>query len=316
MIISLSSGKTFYLLCVFSCALICISFFNQQLIAQDKYADTLKTKIILLGTGTPYPSPTQSGPAVAIVYGKRFFLFDSGAGIERRINEAKLPINGPEATFMTHLHSDHTLGYPDLIFTSWIMRRNKALEVYGPRGLKRMTDLILEAWSEDIEVRVNGLEKEKREYLKVNVHEIKAGVVYDSADVKITAIPVLHGNWNEAFGYKIETPDRSIVISGDTRPCEALAEASVGVDVLIHEVYAAATLKPENRPGGEYWPQYCQEFHTSDIELGAIAKRAQPKVLLLTHIIRSGATDSVLLNGIRQGGYNGKVLIGKDLDTY
>jgi ribonuclease Z len=288
---------------------------NNNLVAMNQHPDSLKTKVILLGTGTPYPSPTHSGPATAVVYGKRFFLFDAGAGIERRINAAKLPISGPEATFITHLHSDHTLGYPDLILTSWIMRRKKTLQVYGPHGLQRMTDLLLKAYSEDINIRINGLEKEKREYLKVHVHEIKPGVVYDSAGVKITAIPVLHGAWKEAYGYRIDTPDRSIVISGDTRPCKALVEASKGVDVLVHEVYASETLKPENRPGGEYWPQYCKEYHTSDIELGKIANQAQPKLLVLTHIILFGSTDSVLVNGIRKGGYKGKIIVGKDLDA-
>jgi ribonuclease Z len=298
------------------CSILVMGLSVPKLAAKYQYPDSLKTRIILLGTGTPYPSPAHSGPATAVVYGKRFFLFDAGSGIERRMNEAKLPISGPDATFITHLHSDHTLGYPDLILTSWIMRRKKSLQVYGPHGLQRMTDLLLKAWSEDINIRVNGLEKEKRAYLNVNVHEINPGSVYDSAGVKITAIPVLHGEWKEAYGYRIDTPDRSIVISGDTRPCEALVKASKGIDVLIHEVYAAETLKPEDRPGGEYWPQYCRVFHTSDVELGKIANRVQPKVLILTHIIRSGASDSVLLNGIRKGGYKGKVTIGKDLDAF
>jgi len=301
---------------MFFCSLLFIFYFNTNIAASDKNPDTLRTKIILLGTGNPYPSPTQSGPATAVVYDNRVFLFDAGSGVERMMNAANLPISGPEATFITHLHSDHTIGYPDLILTSWVIRRNKPLQVYGPQGLQRMTDLILKAWSEDIEKRINGLEKEQREYLAVKVHEIKPGVVYDSAGVKITAIPVLHGSWKEAYGYRIDTPDRSIVISGDTRPCDALVEASKGVDVLIHEVYAAETTKPEDRPGGEFWPQYCKEFHTSDIELGKIGEMAKPKLLILSHIGRSGATDSILLNGIRKGGFEGNVIIGKDLDTF
>ncbi len=280
------------------------------------HSDTIKTRIILLGTGNPYPNPDRSGPATAVVYGKRFFLFDAGAGVERRISAAKLPISGPEATFITHLHSDHTLGYPDLILTSWIMRRNKALQVYGPHGLQRMTNLLLQAWSEDIDTRTEGLEKEKREYLRVNVHEIKPGIVYDSAGVKITAIPVLHGSWKEAYGYRIDTPDRSIVISGDTRPCEALVKASTGVNVLIHEAYPSETLKPEKRPGGEYWVEYSKQFHTSDVELGKIAAEAQPKLLILTHLGRVSGAGDVLINGVRKGGFNGNVVVGKDLETF
>jgi ribonuclease Z len=279
-------------------------------------AQDIKTKVIILGSGTPYPSPSNSGPATAVVYGKRVFLFDAGAGVMRQINAAKLPISGPEATFITHLHSDHTLGYPDLILTTWIMRRVKHLQVYGPHGLKRMTGLLLKAYSEDIKVRIEGLEKELPDTYKVDVHEITKGVVYDSGGVKITAIPVLHGNWKEAFGYRIDTPDMSIVISGDTRPCDSIIEASKGVDVLVHEVYAGAKVKPENRPGGKYWPQYCREFHTSDIELGKIAQKSNPKTLIMTHIIRMGATDQELIGAVRKGGYKGNIIVGKDLKVY
>lgn len=275
-----------------------------------------KTKVIILGRGTPYPDPKDSGPATAVVYGKRVFLFDAGVGVMRRLNAAKLPISGPEATFITHLHSDHTLGYPDLILTTWVMRRDKHLQVYGPHGLKRMTDLLLQAYSEDIKVRIEGLEKELPEAYKVDVHEILPGLIYDSAGVRITAIPVLHGNWKEAYGYRIDTPDRSIVISGDTRPCDAIINASKGVDVLVHEVYPASRVKPEERPGGEFWPEYCKEFHTSDLELGKIAAKAKPKTLLLTHIIRMGASDEELITAIRKNGFKGNIIAGKELTVY
>src|SRR5882762_415047 len=111
-----------------------------------------QTQIILLGTGTPYPDPNASGPATAVVVGKRVFLFDAGAGVMRRMNAAGLPISGPEAVFITHLHSDHTLGYPDLILTSWIMRRASPLPVYGPHGLQRMTAHLIAAYAQDIHV--------------------------------------------------------------------------------------------------------------------------------------------------------------------
>ncbi|MGA8264391.1 MAG: MBL fold metallo-hydrolase, partial [Ignavibacteriaceae bacterium] len=262
------------------------------------------------------PNPARSGPATAVIYEKRVFLFDAGAGVMRQINKANLPISGPEATFITHLHSDHTLGYPDLILTSWVMRRKKHLQVYGPHGLQRMTDYLLKAYSEDIKIRVEGLEKELPDAYKVDVHEINSGVVYDSAGVKITAIPVLHGNWKEAYGYRIDTPDRSIVISGDTRPCEALIKASMGVDILIHEVYSSLNVKPENRPGGEFWPEYLKQFHTSDVELGNIAKKAKPKLLILDHIGRLRENGKELIEGVRKGGFNGKVVVGKDLKSF
>ena len=274
------------------------------------------TQIILLGTGTPYPDPNASGPATAVVVGKRVFLFDAGAGVMRRMNAARLPISGPEAVFITHLHSDHTLGYPDLILTSWIMRRVSPLPVYGPHGLQRMTRHLLAAFAEDIQIRTHGLEREVPGGYRVRVHEIKVGVVYERDGVRVTAISVSHGSWKEAYGYRIDTPDRSIVISGDTRPSEALVRAARDVDVLVHEVYSPLHLAPEDRPGGKYWPQYMRAFHTSDVELGALAARAKPKLLVLTHIIRFGSSDEDLLAGVRSGGFSGPVRVGKDLNRY
>ncbi len=275
-----------------------------------------QTQIILLGTGTPYPDPNASGPATAVVVGKRVFLFDAGAGVMRRMNAAGLPISGPEAVFITHLHSDHTLGYPDLILTSWVMRRVSPMPVYGPHGLQRMTQHLIAAYSEDIRIRTEGLEREVPGGYRVKVHEIKVGVVYERDGVRVTAIRVPHGSWREAYAFRIDTPDRSIVISGDTRPSESLVRAARGVDVLVHEVYSPLHLAPENRPGGKYWPRYMRAFHTSDVELGALAARAKPKLLILTHIIRMGSTDEELLAGVRAGGFTGPVRVGKDLERY
>jgi len=274
------------------------------------------TQVILLGTGTPYPDPAASGPATAVVVNGRVFLFDVGAGVMRRLRAANLPINGPEGLFITHLHSDHTLGYADLILTSWVMRRRAPFRVFGPPGLQRMTNHLLAAYSEDIRVRTNGLEREVAGGYRVSVHEIRTGVVYEKAGVRVTAIAVQHGAWRNAFAYRIDTADRSIVISGDTRPSEALVKAARRVDILIHEVYSASRLAPEDRLGGKDWPRYCREYHTSDVELGQLAARIQPKLLILDHIIRMGASDEELLAGVRAGGYSGRVVIGKDLERF
>src|SRR5205085_3658455 len=160
------------------------------------------TKVILLGTGTPYPDPAASGPATAVVVGKRVFLIDAGPGVMRRLKAANLPINGVEALFITHLHSDHTLGYPDLIFTSWVMGRRTPLEAYGPHGLKRMTAHLIAAYAEDIHIRTYGLERETPNGYRVAVHEIQPGIVYEKDGVRVRAIPVLHGSRKEADPYR------------------------------------------------------------------------------------------------------------------
>ncbi|MEO7359533.1 MAG: MBL fold metallo-hydrolase [Gemmatimonadaceae bacterium] len=278
------------------------------------------TSVVMLGTGMPRPDPKCFGPATAVVCDGRVFLFDAGAGVMRRMAAAGLSIRGPEAVFLTHLHSDHTLGYPDLILTTWVMGRRTPLQAYGPVGLKKMTKHILAAWDEDIHVRIEGLERQTTKGYKVDVHEFdvanNGGVVYEKDGVRITAIPVIHGCWKQAFGFRIDTPDRSIVISGDTVPTNTILEASRGVDVLVHEVYPASQVAPEVRDGGGTWPSYMREFHTSDIELGALAAAAKPKLLVLHHIVRHLEDDAELLESIRTAGFDGEVVVAKDLDRY
>jgi len=266
----------------------------------------------------PFPDPAAQGPATAVTVGARVFLFDAGPGVMRQMTAARLPIRGGPVTavFLTHLHSDHTLGLPDLVFTSWVMGRRRPLRIVGPTGTRNMLDHILAAWSEDIEVRTAGLERAVPEGWKVDVRETTGGLVYDSAGVRISAIPVPHGNWKLAFGYKIETPGKTVVISGDTRLSPALERAARNVDVLIHEVYPAVRLRPEERIGGELWPSYMRSFHTSDVEVGQMAARAKPKLLVLHHIVRMGGTDEELLAGVRAGGFTGRVVIGHDLDRF
>lgn len=245
-------------------------------------------------------------------------MFDAGPGVVRQMEAAGLPYRkGPiTALFLTHLHSDHTLGLPDAIFTTWVMGRDRPMRVIGPPGTRWMCNRIVDAWREDISVRTNGLERGTPGGWRVQVNEVKGGIVYDSAGVTIHAIPVRHGNWEHALAYRIDAPGKTIVISGDTRPCPAVEEAARGVDLLIHEVYPESRLVPENRPGGDDWPKYMRAFHTSDRELGAIAARAKPRTLVLYHIVRMRGTDAELFDGVRAGGFTGDVVIGRDLDRY
>jgi ribonuclease Z len=274
------------------------------------------TIVITLGTGTPVPNPERAGPATAVVVGRRVFLFDAGAGVMRRIAAAGLPIDGVTAAFITHLHSDHTLGLPDLVLTSWVMGRSTAMLVTGPPGLRRMTDHLIAAWAEDTVVRVKGLERGRPGGYRVDTREVTGGVVFDSGGVKVTAVRVPHGEWEYAFAYRVDTPDRKVLISGDTRYSDAIAQAAQDVDVLVHEVYAEARVATENRPGGELWPQYLREVHTSDVELGRLAVRANPRLLLLSHVLFMGASEQEVLDGIRRGGFTGRVVFAKDLGKY
>ncbi len=279
------------------------------------------TKLVLLGTGTPRLDPVRFGAASAVVAGGKAYLVDAGVGIVRRTAAAHA--NGIEeltpanrsTVFITHLHSDHTLGLPDLILSPWVVGRKEPLTAYGPQGLARMTKNILSAYSEDIDIRTRGLEHGNTTGYKVHTHEIAPGEIYKDENVTVTAFHVHHGSWKEAFGYRFQTKDRLIVFSGDTAPCEELVTAAAGADVLVHEVYETDEASPENRAGGDDWAGYMRSYHTSALELGAIAARCQPKLLVLIHVLRRSTTDPQLIDEIRKGGFPGPVVIGNDLDV-
>jgi ribonuclease BN (tRNA processing enzyme) len=276
-----------------------------------------KTQIVLLGSGTPNADPDRSGPAVAIVVNDTPYVIDCGPGVVRRAAAAHrkgvagLAVAKLRRLFITHLHSDHTAGLPDFIFTPAVLERDAPLEIYGPPGIKKMTNHILKAYAEDINIRLRGLEPSKPRGYVVRAREIETGVVYRDENVMVKAFPVKHGSWRRALGYRFETPDRVIVISGDCAPSESVVEACDSCDVLIHEVYSTtgfARRPPE-------WQRYHSNFHTSSKELAGIATRARPKLLVLYHQLLWGATPERLLDEIKEG-YQGRVVFGNDLDVY
>jgi len=276
-----------------------------------------RTQIVLLGTGTPNADPERSGPSVAIVVNDTPYLVDFGPGVVRKASAAYkngvkgLKVSNLKIAFLTHLHSDHTAGYPDLILTPWVLDRDKPLEVYGPPGIKSMTEHILKAYEEDITVRIKGLQPVNTEGYKVNVHTVNPGPVYRDANVRVKAFPVKHGAWDYAYGYRFETPDRVIVISGDCVPGPALIENSKGCDVLIHEVYSAAAFNKRS----PQWQKYHADSHTSTHELGKIAAKIKPGLVILYHQLAWGATPAEMLAEIKQY-YDGRVVFGNDLEVY
>lgn len=278
------------------------------------------TKIAFLGTGTPNPDPNHSGNSVAIIVNDTPYIVDCGPGLIRQAAALSpryggkiegLRVENIKRAFITHLHSDHTTGYPDLIFTPWVEGRDEPLEVYGPEGIKAMTNHILEAYKEDIRMRLYGLESGNNQGWRVNVHVFKEGIIYKDENVTIEAFSVKHGSWPEAYGFKFTTPDRTIAISGDTIPDKNLIEKCKGVDILIHEVYSAEKFK--TRP--EKWQKYHSLSHTSTYELAKIANQVKPCLLILYHQLYWGANDKDLLQEISTI-YKGKVVSAKDLDVF
>ncbi len=271
----------------------------------------------MLGTGTPNPDPERSGPATAVIAGGQAYLVDCGPGVVRRAEAAwqrgidELDMPGLTRLFVTHLHSDHTAGFADLILTPWVLDREQPLEVYGPPGIRSMTDHILAAYAEDIDIRLHGSQPQNESGIRVEAHEIAPGEIYRDDHVTVTAFAVPHGTWEHAFGFRFDTADRSVVITGDTTPSDSVVEACSGCDVLVHEVYAKTGfdgLPPD-------WQAYHKASHTSGVELGEIAARARPRLLVLYHQLMWGATEAELLAEIRQS-FDGEVAFADDLDVY
>ncbi len=300
--------------------LIAIFFFNFNLSPSDNKKDSIKTRVVLLGTGNPNPDPEHSGCSVAIIVNETPYIVDFGPGLIRNASKLSTKYGGKfkalnvkniKKAFLTHLHSDHTVGYPDLIFTPWVMGRDEPLEVYGPEGIKRMTKHILEAYRDDIKYRLYGLEPANNQGWRVNAHEIEEGVVYKDKYVKVEAFPVNHGSWPNAFGYRFTTPDKVIVISGDTMPCENILKYGRKADILIHEVYYKKGFDTKS----DFWKQYHTKNHTSAVELGKIAKETEPKLLVLYHILFWGGSENDLIKEIKIN-FKGKVEVGADLKIY
>ncbi len=318
--------------------LVAIAAKAQQSESQAKEHST-RTRVVLLGTGTPVPDPDRSGPATLIVVDDRAYLVDFGPGVVRRAEAAALkgvtaarPGN-LKVAFVTHLHSDHIAGYSDLILTGWTSGRTVPLEVYGPSGLQSMTEHILQAYRVDIETRANpeGPMRDVGRFpdaWKVNAHEIKPGVIYKDEKVTVTAFATRHAM--ESYGYRVDTPDRSIVISGDTNPVQETIKACNGCDVLIHEAQPLElhAKMPESVQA------FVAKYHTTTEQLAELATKAKPKLLIIYHTISfppgiapprllppKGGADALYASpemvqkeiGAR---YSGKFVIGRDLDVY
>lgn len=275
------------------------------------------TRVVMLGTGTPNADPARSGPAVAIVTRGHPYVVDCGPGVVRRAAAARqagveaLAVENLDIVFITHLHSDHTLGCPDLALSPWVLERSVPLRVYGPPGTEAMFDDIEEAWAADVANRRGGLQPHNDTGWRVEVTEVGPGPAYADDRVRVIAFAVPHAGWDHAYGYRFETADRTIVVSGDTGPGTAVADACAGCDVLVHEVYSTAGFArlPEE------WRRYHADAHTSSAELAEVARRARPGLLVLTHQLFWGTSEEELLAEVTAL-YDGPTVSAGDLDVY
>ena len=277
-------------------------------------------QVVLLGTGYPAPNAERAGPSNVVIVQDKYFVVDAGRGVVMRLATLAPRLPPITAVFLTHLHSDHISGLPDLFATGWDMGRQKPLELYGPKGTQQLVDGMLKFYAPDIHIRRDLTEHLAPEGAKINLHEVNEGVVYKDNDVTLTAFRVDHAPVEPAFGYKFESGGKTIVISGDTAPNASLVKYARGADVLVHEVYLPGFFEQreaENealghlRASGKEVARTLSRYHTDAEQVGKIAAEAGVKKLVLTHIIPADAGDQIRALAARN--FKGEIVVGKDL---
>ena len=273
------------------------------------------TQVLMLGTGTPNAEPNRVSAGLAIAVDNQPYLLDCGHGVVQRVVAAhaagKISWTTTELTrvFITHLHADHTVGLPDLIFTPWIHGRQDSIQAYGPAELAPMVEYILLAYQENIREHRQAHPTTANGY-RIQVHPVAEGRCYQDERLAVYALPANHGDLS-AYSYKFVTADKTVVVSGDTKPTAGFAEWARGCDILIHEVYSAAGLLHRSAA----WQAYHSRAHTSTRELATLANQVNPGLLLLHHQLFWGTAPAELLAEIRAD-YGGEVISANDLDLF
>jgi ribonuclease Z len=268
-------------------------------------------KVTLLGTGCPPAVMNRFGPSTLVEAGQQKFLFDAGRGAMQRLVELGVRWQDVQGVFLTHLHSDHVVGFPDLWLTGWLIvpGRNVPLPVWGPTGTEHMMSHLEQAYEYDIQVRVAN-DRASREGAALRARDVGEGVIWESAGVKVTAFEVDHAPVKPALGYRIDHAGRSVVLSGDTRLSDNLIRHAQGVDVLIHEVFVPETLQRAGVPAER--AKNIIDYHLTPEQAGEVFTRTKPKVAVYSHICMPTALEQDLLPPTRRT-YAGPLELGEDL---
>ena len=269
------------------------------------------TRVILLGTGTPNPEPDRMGPAVAVVSGDRVYIVDCGPGVVRRAAQAGIHMEQLTRAFITHLHSDHTAGLPDLILTPPNDRPQRTARSLRPARIARHDRQHPQGVPGGFRhpPARHATRHEPRGFTVI-AHDVRPGEIYRDPQVRVIAFAVPHGAWKHAYGYRFEAADKVIVISGDTTYSDALIAAAKGCDILVHEVYSQKGWEGRTPE----WRKYHAAYHTSAPDVGRVAAQVQPKKLVLYHLLPMGQTADEVLGEVRRN-WQGEVIYGKDLDV-
>ncbi len=268
-------------------------------------------KVTLLGTGSPPPVMNRFGPSILVEAGGGKFLFDAGRGALQRLAQLGVRWQDVDGLFLTHLHSDHVVGFPDLWLTGWLVGagRSRPLHVWGPRGTRKMMSHLEQAYEYDIRIRLYD-DRASPDGVVILAEDIGEGVVHEKGGVRITAFDVDHTPVKPAFGYRIDHAGRSVVLSGDTRVSDNLIRHAQGVDLLVHEVASPETFQRAGAP-----PERAKSVvahHVTPEQAGEVFSRTKPKLAVYSHIVLPTATEQDLLPSTRKT-YSGPLEVGEDL---
>ena len=282
-------------------------------------ADAQSIKVTLLGTGAPVPSIERFGPSILVEAGGQKLLFDCGRGAAQRLWQLKIPLREVDALFLTHLHSDHVVGIPDLWLTGWIPtaygRRSRPFDVYGPDGTKAMMQGLRQAFSWDIITRSKEMNKADSGALTTGT-DIREGYVWENKGVKVIPFTVKHADFiDSALGFRIEYAGHVVILSGDTRYSENLIKYAKGADLLVHEVAASNEYSTKNSP----LINQILNFHTQPEDAARVFNQTKPKMAVYSHIVVLTADPAyppptvTEILARTQKTYKGPLAMGEDL---
>ena len=274
-------------------------------------AGAQEVKVTLLGTGTPVPSMNRFGPSILVEAAGQKFLFDAGRGALQRLAQLRVRWQDIDGLFLTHLHSDHVVGFPDLWLTGWLVGsgRDRPLPVWGPRGTKKMASHLEQAYEFDIRIRLYD-DRAAPDGVVILAEDINEGVVFEKGGLKVTAFEVDHTPVRPAFGYRVDHGGRSVVLSGDTRVSQNLIRHAQSVDLLVHEVASPESFQRAGTP-----PERAKsviEHHVTPEQAGEVFAKTKPRLAVYSHIVQPDASEQDLIPPTRKA-YSGPVEVGEDL---
>ena len=276
-------------------------------------------ELTLLGTGCPVAHPERMGPAQMIRGDDTAVLVDCGSGVTQRLVQAGCPGAKIDALLLTHLHSDHLVDLFQLVISSWHQGRDRPLRVFGPRGTRRYADGLMALWAPELEQRIAHERRPSTAALEIDVEEIGDGWRGNFGGLSVSAFEVDHRPVRDAFGFAFETAtafgNRRVVMSGDTKPCESLAAAAEGADLLLNEVFVHREMPVVEGVRSAETVANVAGYHTASHEVGKLAAEDGVKALMLTHIVPPACDRAALLDEVAAD-YAGPLMLGEDLMHY